>query len=111
MFVFSKGQPKSWNPIKDREKWNLALKGSKYKTSFIQNDGSRVFKENRQRATLFKKKLYMEYPKWSGFEDWGHPAVFPEQLANDHIISWSNEGDIVFDPFMGSGTTGKKWLF
>ena len=36
-----------------------------------------------------------------------HPAVFPEQLANDHIISWSNEGDTVFDPFMGSGTTGK----
>ena len=32
-------------------------------------------------------------------------APFPEQLANDHIISWSNEGDIVLDPFMGSGTT------
>ena len=47
----------------------------------------------------------------------GHPAVFPEQLANDHIISWSNENDIVFDPFMGSGTTAKmaqlnnrKWI-
>ena len=37
----------------------------------------------------------------------GHPAPFPEQLAYDHIISWSNEGDTVFDPFMGSGTTGK----
>jgi site-specific DNA-methyltransferase (adenine-specific) len=37
----------------------------------------------------------------------GHPAVFPEQLANDHIISWSNEGDVVLDPFMGSGTTAK----
>jgi site-specific DNA-methyltransferase (adenine-specific) len=37
----------------------------------------------------------------------GHPAVFPEALAKDHILSWSNEGDIVFDPFMGSGTTGK----
>lgn len=37
----------------------------------------------------------------------GHPAPFPESLANDHIISWSNEGDTVFDPFMGSGTTGK----
>ena len=46
-----------------------------------------------------------------------HPAIFPEQLANDHIISWSNENDIVFDPFMGSGTTAKmaelnnrKWI-
>ena len=35
----------------------------------------------------------------------GHPAPFPEQLANDHIISWSNEGDTVFDPFMGVGST------
>ena len=36
-----------------------------------------------------------------------HPAPFPEQLANDHILSWSNEGDLVLDPFMGSGTTAK----
>ena len=40
----------------------------------------------------------------------GHPAVFPEALANDHIISWSNEGDTVLDCFMGSGTTGKMAL-
>lgn len=40
----------------------------------------------------------------------GHPAIFPEQLANDHITSWSNEGDLIFDPFMGSGTTGKMAL-
>ena len=39
-----------------------------------------------------------------------HPAVFPEQLANDHIVSWSNEGDTVLDCFMGSGTTGKMAL-
>jgi DNA modification methylase len=36
-----------------------------------------------------------------------HPAVFPEKLAQDHILSWSNEGDLVLDPFMGSGTTAK----
>ena len=36
-----------------------------------------------------------------------HPAIFPEQLANDHIISWSNENDLVYDPFIGSGTTAK----
>jgi site-specific DNA-methyltransferase (adenine-specific) len=35
----------------------------------------------------------------------GHPAVFPEQLVTDHIISWSNENDVVLDPFLGSGTT------
>ena len=37
----------------------------------------------------------------------GHPAPFPEQLAKDHILSWSAEGDLVYDPFMGSGTTAK----
>ena len=39
-----------------------------------------------------------------------HPAIFPEKLAEDHIISWSNEGDIVLDPFLGSGTTAKMAL-
>lgn len=50
-----------------------------------------------------------------GYE--GHPATFPEKIAQDHILSWSNEGDIVLDCFMGSGTTAKmallnnrKWL-
>jgi DNA modification methylase len=37
----------------------------------------------------------------------GHPAQFPEILANDHIISWSNKGDLIYDPFLGSGTTAK----
>ena len=43
----------------------------------------------------------------SNIERNGHPAQFPEQLAKDHIISWSNDGNTVIDPFMGSGTTGK----
>ena len=43
----------------------------------------------------------------SNIERNGHPAQFPEQLANDHIVSWSNDGDTVLDCFMGSGTTGK----
>ena len=36
-----------------------------------------------------------------------HPATFPENLAHDHIVSWSNEGDLIYDPFLGSGTTAK----
>ena len=36
-----------------------------------------------------------------------HSAIFPEQLANDHILSWSNENDLVYDCFMGSGTVAK----
>ena len=37
------------------------------------------------------------------------PAIFPEELA-DHIVSWSNEYDLIYDPFMGSGTTAKMAL-
>ena len=39
-----------------------------------------------------------------------NPAIFPKKLANDHILSWSNENDLVYDPFMGSGTTAKMAL-
>jgi len=46
----------------------------------------------------------------SGGDITGHPAVFPEQLAQDHIFLGSNEGDLVFDPFVGSGTT-PRWLY
>ena len=45
--------------------------------------------------------------QYAGETKQNHPAPFPEQLAHDHILSWSNEGDIILDPFMGSGTTGK----
>lgn len=40
-------------------------------------------------------------------DDVKHPAVFPEELARDHILSWTLNGEVVLDPFMGSGTTGK----
>jgi DNA modification methylase len=53
----------------------------------------------------------------TSFNGWKHPAPFPEQLAHDHILSWSSQGDIVYDPFVGSGTTayiakklGRKYI-
>lgn len=102
MFVLSKGKPKTVNLICDKQnKW--------------------------EGFTSFDKKI-PAVPKYSprenigeyttSFNDkTGHPAVFPEQLAADHIYSWSNEGDLVYDPFMGSGTVAKmahiqkrKWI-
>lgn len=110
MFVFSKGKPKTFNPIKStrRNKYN-------------DKRTSRVKGFNRDKDGNFKKKLVsltgdvkigniFKYVVGGGNSiDYkiDHPATFPEKLAQDHIISWSNEGDIVFDPFMGSGTTGK----
>lgn len=107
MFVFSKGKPNIFNPITDRKnKWGgHARTGTKRKP-----DGS--FKT----ISNYGKPLADYGPRFNVWEmnscrqaedNFAHPAPFPEQLASDHIISWSNEGDTVLDPFMGSGTTAK----
>ena len=113
MFVFSKGKPNTTNLIMT-EKTGGTLKRQKNKMSTSQTgkNGELVNYTNYKggdRPRKTKKKNIFEYQ--IGFNAKGdktkHPAVFPEQLANDHIISWSNENDIVYDPFMGSGTTAK----
>lgn len=105
MFVWSKGRPKTFNPIMDRKnKWG----GMRVHGTFRNPDGTL-----QNRSTTWKQSICKEYG--SRFNVWhisteknnrtGHPAVFPIQLASDHILSWSNEGDIILDPFLGSGTT------
>lgn len=104
MFVFSKGQPKSFNPIKDRPNKTF---GDAHHGQARQRDGSmkplsnpgRLIPEYGQRFNIWR----VPNPGKAGI---GHPATFPEPLARDHILSWSNPGDVVFDPFLGSGTTG-----
>lgn len=116
MFVFSKGKPKTFNSICDRknkcggekiQSTTLRQKdGSLKKTSAELNNTGRRIKEYGCRFNIWA----ISPGKGKSTQDtyaFEHPAIFPEQLANDHIISWSNENDIVFDPFMGSGTTGK----
>ncbi len=39
-----------------------------------------------------------------------HPAIMPEKLAEDQIKTWTNEGDLIIDPFAGSGTTAKMCI-
>ena len=104
MLILSKGKPKTFNPIQQEK----ALKGYKNKKSYFrQKDGSQLLKFiDCDRETKDAENVWTVCPtKAKSAGD--HPAVFPEQLANDHIISWSNENDIVYDPFMGSGTTAK----
>ena len=55
----------------------------------------------------------VEYNVWFinvATRNYNHPAIFPEELANDHILSWSNVGDLIYDPMMGSGTVAKMAL-
>lgn len=123
MFVWSKGVPKTVNLIYDKE--NVSFKkmgisegaGLERKVTRGSNDkGSRgrcMYKPIEMSRRNNWWYLCPQKQEGSGF----HPAVFPEKLCRDHIMSWSKEEDIVYDPFMGSGTTAKmsqilnrKWI-
>lgn len=109
MFVFSKGKPQTFNPYKIPCK--QAGKVEKFGFDRRKNHGKthsmRVYKETEYKPTNSVKIVSNIFPYTLGKEKSGHPATFPEQLAKDHIISWSNEGDLIYDPFGGSGTTAK----
>jgi len=100
MFIFCKGKPKTFNPIQKEKSRN-----KEEKVAYRQQDGTLKRKVKEKGRETKDASNVWEYAVGGNLT--GHPAVFPEQLANDHIISWSNEGDLVYDPFMGSGTTAK----
>ena len=104
MFVFSKGKPKATNLIKDRQNnWY----GHRISGGLRMPDGTMKKKSGTGRRL---EQFGIRYNVWKITQEIGntidHPAVFPVVIAKDHIRSWSNEGDTVLDPFMGSGTTG-----
>ena len=111
MFVFVKGEiRKDITLIADkRNKWAGWAKWGK--NSSFDVDGNLVERDKNQ-PVISEFSLRNNIWKYSvSFNDkTGHPAVFPELLAQDHILSWSKEGDLVLDPFMGSGTTAKMAL-
>ena len=104
MLVLTKGKLKTFNPIKDRPNKHS---GTRMHGTIVQADGS------KKRITSHNKKEFSQFGQRHNIwqinpckKKLNHPARFPEQLCVDHIISWSNEDDLIFDPFMGSGTTG-----
>jgi len=111
MFVFSKGKPKTINLLKDKKNkyggtqtfGDVTRRG---KDGSLTNKGRKIINEFGIRTNIWR------YNNGKGFttkDDIAHqhPAIFPEKLVQDHILSWSDEGDIVYDCFMGSGTTAK----
>jgi len=111
MFILSKGKPKTFYPLKDRvNNWNS------YKWNKLRN-------RKKDGSTIEKKDVKPIQPYGVRFNIWGynvgfnhttadkvakaHPALMNEKLAQDHILSWSNPGDLVLDPFAGAGTTCK----
>ena len=106
MFIFSKGTPNTVNRLTNEKP---RTKGG-VKTGRITKNG--VQKIECRSDAGEKKQIRNNIWEYnvgfcSGDDKTEHPAVFPEQLAEDHILSWSKKGDLIFDPFTGSGTTGK----
>lgn len=118
MFVFSKGKPKCFNYLTQRktEETIKDLQRRSKQTTKVRRDNEKVI-QNRFTEKSKNTELRVKSNIWSYLVGGGktskdkiafeHPAIFPEQLANDHIISWSNEDDLIYDPFTGSGTTAK----
>lgn len=109
MFVFSKLTPSTTNIIKDIK--SLTAGRPAGKSSKLLKDGTRIDEiTNRIRPQYKERPNLWEYNNGGGHNDkiaYAHPAIFPEQLAYDHILSWSNPNETVLDCFMGSGTTAK----
>jgi site-specific DNA-methyltransferase (adenine-specific) len=120
MFCFAKGQPKTFNPITEPTK----SAGTKIKAFRITERGrgnvpdediGRQIKTERKASNIFTYNVGTSSSRDKiAFE---HPAIFPEQLVQDQVRTWTNERDIVYDCFMGSGTTAKiaemldrRWL-
>jgi site-specific DNA-methyltransferase (adenine-specific) len=110
MFVFSKGKPNSFNPIMKK---NATAGAVRHSRRFRNADGEMIPGFNGKPVNeygienniwLIKNGMNKSTKDLVAFE---HPAIFPEELAAKHIITWTKESDIVYDPFMGSGTTAK----
>lgn len=109
MFIFSKGLPQKGSLIEVPTKCNGRI--DKNYRGQVNSDEKYIGKELKViKGTKLKINIWT-YSQNNGIDrKLNHKAQFPEQLALDHILSWSNEGDVILDPFMGSGTTAKMAL-
>lgn len=110
MFVFSKGKPSCFNGLRVNAKHS----GETRSATTMRQDGDKLtarsgkgfIKSTKLRGNVWEYGVGFNKTTRDVFA-YKHPAIFPEALVRDHILSWSNEGETVLDPFMGSGTTGK----
>lgn len=102
MFVFSKGKPNTCNALLEPCK-NAGIKCPPVKQ--ISSNDEVVRKNKDIMVKDFKIRSNIWYYSVGG-KNYGHPAVFPLDLAKEHILTWTNENDVVLDPMMGSGTVG-----
>jgi len=107
MFILSKGKPKTFNPLKEKTVRNgYEMVVHNKKADGINKKVLKELKTEKTRTNIWRYAVGLGGTT-SDRIAFKHPAVFPEKLALEHILSWSNEGDLVFDPMCGSGTTCK----
>jgi len=104
MFVFSKGKPNTFNPLKE----NTKTKGKEYSWKNTNDYGDKSAKRSRDEISIGKdtKNRFNIWFMSVASSKFTNSAPFPEKLAEDHILSWSNPDDVVMDCLAGSGTTG-----
>jgi len=107
MFVWSKGAPASFNVLEIPTKKAGSPSGGSTQRSADGSYSLRRIEARKGRVIKATKPMQNVWDTANQGQGASHPAQFPEALARDHILSWSNEGDLVYDPFMGSGTTAK----
>jgi DNA modification methylase len=113
MFIWSKDAPKTFNLLTEKRLAKNGASTFRTKKGDLKTSDNKAI-ERRKKANesdlVARKNIWKINAGSSSTNDeiaFKHPATFPELLASEHIYSWSNEGDLVYDPFMGSGTTAK----
>lgn len=110
MFVFSKGKPKTAHLICDKPNKYAGWTNWGNNTNY-NKDGELIPTNNIKPVPEFSPRNNIwKYTVGFNINEGKHPAVFPYQLVEDHILTWSNESDLIFDPFTGSGTTASAAL-
>ena len=111
MFILSKGKPKTTNLLRD---WKSATGGQKdWRSGSGRNKDGKIVRTDKRmvrpmysvRSNVWTYSVGLRHSATDYTKAHEHPAVMPRQLATDHILTWSNPGDLVFDPMAGSGTT------
>ena len=105
MFVFTKGKIKTGNLICDKKNIWAGVTNWGCNTQYDVNGNKVICNDIKPVPEFSPRTNIWKYSVGFNVNTGKHSAVFPFKLAEDHILSWSNEGDIVFDPFLGSGTT------
>ena len=110
MFVFSKGKPKTFNPIMKK---NATAGAVRHSRKFRNQNGEMIPSFNGKAVNeygiennicIIKNGMNKSTKDEFAFQ---HPAIFPEELVVKHILTWTEINDVIYDPFMGSGTTAK----